>query len=51
MRENPTWKKQIVDLLVGDVFKPGADDVFEVLGKYCELPEPLTLDKSHTAKL
>jgi flavin-dependent dehydrogenase len=46
VRENPDWRLPLVDLLVGDVFKPGAGDIFEVLGRYCPLPEALTLEQA-----
>ncbi|MCC6358766.1 MAG: tryptophan 7-halogenase [Phycisphaerales bacterium] len=42
-REHPEFKKNLVDLLVGDVFKPEAGEIFTVMGRKIPLPEPLRL--------
>lgn len=38
MREHPRLKQNIVDILVGDVFKPGVSELFDVMGLV--LPPP-----------
>ncbi|HEY7117310.1 MAG TPA: hypothetical protein VH475_12025, partial [Tepidisphaeraceae bacterium] len=45
IRENPTFKKNLVDLLIGNVFYQGVDDIFDVMGKTVELPENIPLDQ------
>lgn len=32
LKENPQFKSNMVDILVGDVFKPGVGDIFEAMG-------------------
>jgi flavin-dependent dehydrogenase len=44
VRQHPEHRNRLVDLLIGDVFKPGVTDVFEDLKEICELPEDLPLE-------
>ncbi|MEZ6063716.1 MAG: NAD(P)/FAD-dependent oxidoreductase [Planctomycetaceae bacterium] len=32
LRDNPQYKSNMVDILVGDVFKPGVGDIFDAMG-------------------
>lgn len=32
LKENPQYKMNMVDILVGDVFKPGVDEIFRAMG-------------------
>ncbi len=41
IRSYPQHHKQLVDLLIGDVFGEQEFDIFESMGRHCELPEPL----------
>lgn len=42
LKENPQYKSNMVDILVGDVFKPGVGDIFDAMGVVePELDEPL----------
>lgn len=43
VHENPTFKKNLVDLLVGDVFRPEVNAIFEPMSKVVTLPQPLEL--------
>jgi flavin-dependent dehydrogenase len=45
VRENPGFKKHLVDLLIGNVFYEGVDEVFDVMGKTVPLPEGVPLDQ------
>lgn len=38
LKDNPQYKSNMVDILVGDVFKPGVDEIFEAMGTL--LPPP-----------
>lgn len=42
-REHPEHKKNLVDLLIGNVFNDEAGRIFESMQQYCELPPPLKL--------
>lgn len=42
LKANPQYKSNMVDILVGDVFKPGVGDIFDAMGVVePELDEPL----------
>jgi flavin-dependent dehydrogenase len=43
-RSHPEFKQNLVQLLIGDVFRPEVNAIFDVMGRWCSLPEPLTLD-------
>ncbi|HEX4796416.1 MAG TPA: NAD(P)/FAD-dependent oxidoreductase [Humisphaera sp.] len=43
MRSHPQFKKNLVDLLIGDVFRPEVNAIFEPMGKQVKLPEPVPL--------
>jgi flavin-dependent dehydrogenase len=45
IRENPSFKKNLVDLLIGNVFYDGVNDIFEPMGKTVPLPEGVPLGK------
>jgi hypothetical protein len=45
IRENMHFKKNLVDLLIGNVFYEGVDEVFDVMGKTVPLPEGIPLDQ------
>jgi flavin-dependent dehydrogenase len=45
VRENPHTKKNLVDLLIGNVFYDGVDDIFEPMSKTVDLPEGVPLEK------
>jgi len=45
VRENPHFKRNITELLVGDVFRPEVNEVFGTMKNYIPLPEPLTLGR------
>ena len=44
IRENPQFKGNLVDLLVGDVFRPEVCDIFKVMGDKIPLPDAVNLD-------
>lgn len=46
VRNHPEYQKNLVDLLVGDVFKPEAGEIFKVMSRYCDLPEPMNLESN-----
>jgi flavin-dependent dehydrogenase len=52
IRENMHFKKNLVDLLIGNVFYDGVDDIFDVMGRTVPLPEGIPLDppRSEMAK-
>ena len=43
MRMHPEYKKNLVDLLIGDVFRPEVNAIFEPMSKDVMLPSPLPL--------
>jgi flavin-dependent dehydrogenase len=45
IRENPHFKKNLVDLLIGNVFYEGVDEIFDVMGKTVPLPDAIPLDR------
>jgi flavin-dependent dehydrogenase len=49
IRENPTFKKNLVDLLIGNVFYDGVNDIFEPMAKTVSLPEAVPLDRPRAA--
>jgi flavin-dependent dehydrogenase len=50
IRENPDFKKNLVDLLIGNVFYPGVDDIFGPMAKTVALPEAVPLDRPRAAQ-
>jgi len=50
IRENPDFKKNLVDLLIGNVFYPGVDDIFTTMAKTVPLPEAVPLDRPRAAQ-
>jgi len=43
-REHPQTKKNLVDLLIGNVFRPGINDIFEPMSKSVPLPDSIPLE-------
>jgi len=43
MRAHPQYKKNLVDLLIGDVFRPEVNAIFEPMSKQVPLPEAVPL--------
>jgi flavin-dependent dehydrogenase len=51
IRENPEMKKNLVDLLIGNVFYEGVDGIFEVMGRTVPLPEGIPLERPGSESL
>jgi len=45
IRENPDMKKNLVDLLVGNVFYDGVDEIFRTMAQTIPLPDAIPLEK------
>ncbi len=45
VRGNPHLKKNLTDLLIGNVFYDSVDDLFDVMGKTIPLPEKMPLEQ------
>jgi flavin-dependent dehydrogenase len=43
LKHNPQFRGQVVNLLVGNVFRVSVDGLFEALGRECKLPAPRRL--------
>ena len=43
MRQHPEFKKNLVDLLIGDVFRPEVNAIFDLMSQSIPLPEPVPL--------
>lgn len=43
-RAHPECRKNLVDLLIGDVFRSDSGAIFETMGRHVTLPAPLSLD-------
>ena len=39
LRQHPQCQQGVVDILIGDVFKDGVNDIFTPMGQMCQLPE------------
>ncbi len=39
MRQHPDQRKNLVDLLIGDVFKDGVGDIFQLMGQAIPLSD------------
>ena len=44
-REHPDFKKNLVDLLIGNVFYEGVNEIFGTMGEMVELPEAMPLER------
>ena len=44
LKEHPEHREAVVNLLVGNVFRRPIGDLFEVMGRYTDLPETRTLE-------
>lgn len=42
MREHPEYRGNLIDLLVGNIFREGIDDIFEPMKGVVDIPAPLT---------
>ncbi|MDB5319159.1 MAG: 3-(3-hydroxyphenyl)propionate hydroxylase, partial [Phycisphaerales bacterium] len=51
IRENPTFKKNLVDLLIGNVFYEGVNDIFTPMAQTVPLPQAVPLDRPRTAEV
>ena len=49
LKEFPSHRQQIVNLLIGNVFREGFDGVFNAMGTMCELPETRKLVAANNA--
>ena len=45
VRENPQFKNNLVDLLIGNVFRDGVDDIFRPMSQTVRIPETIPLEK------
>ena len=45
MRMHPQFKKNLVDLLIGDVFRPEVNRIFDTMGQEIPLPDPQPLEQ------
>jgi flavin-dependent dehydrogenase len=50
MRAHPEYKRNLVELLIGDVFRPEVNAIFGPMGKMIPLPEPVPL-RQHVAEM
>lgn len=41
LKKNPDQRVNIINLLIGDVFKQGVDDIYEPMAEFAEIPPPL----------
>jgi flavin-dependent dehydrogenase len=45
MRRHPQLKKNLVELLIGDVFRPEVNQIFDTMSQEIPLPEPVPLEQ------
>jgi len=45
MRKHPELKRNLVELLIGDVFRPEVNRIFDTMGREIALPEPTPLEE------
>ena len=45
MRKHPELKRNLVELLIGDVFRPEVNRIFETMGREIPLPNPVPLEE------
>jgi flavin-dependent dehydrogenase len=50
MRKHPHYKKNLVDLLIGDVFRPEVNEIFGTMGQEIPLPQPMTIEQPAAAE-
>jgi flavin-dependent dehydrogenase len=41
LKKHPEHRVNIINLLIGDVFKQGVDDIYEPMSEFAEIPPPL----------
>lgn len=51
VRENPGFKKNLVDLLIGNVFYEGVDEIFIPMSKTVALPDAIPLEKGKARQM
>jgi hypothetical protein len=44
MRQHPEMKKNLVDLLIGNVFRDGVEDIFTPMSEWVMIPQSIPLD-------
>jgi flavin-dependent dehydrogenase len=49
MRMHPEFKKNLVDLLIGDVFRPEVNQIFDTMEKMVPLPEAIPLENNFSS--
>jgi flavin-dependent dehydrogenase len=49
LRKHPEHRGRVVDILIGDVFKDGVEEIFDDMGKFCPLPSSIPLEPSPAA--
>ena len=45
MRQHPQYKRNLVELLIGDVFRPEVNRIFDVMREHVPLPEEIPLNQ------
>lgn len=48
LKRNPQFKRQVVNMLIGNVFETPLDGLFDAMGRECELPESRRLSPRET---
>jgi flavin-dependent dehydrogenase len=46
IRQHPEHRGRLTDILIGDVFKDGVDEISESLKNFCDLPDDISLGKN-----
>ncbi len=41
MMKHPQYRENLIDLLVGNIFRPGVDDIFDPMKEFCQIPDPV----------
>ncbi len=49
MMQHPRFRHHLIDILVGNVFKPGIDEIYEPIGEMINIPERLEGENGHDA--
>jgi flavin-dependent dehydrogenase len=45
LRKHPSQRVNIINLLMGDVFREGVDDIYGPMSEFAEIPEPLSAEE------
>lgn len=51
MRKHPGLKRNLVELLIGDVFRPEVNRIFDTMGQEIPLPDPVPLQAPPAARM